>query len=270
MARNITAPGPKQSGGNRPRFRFVTLWQPSAALIGGLMVGVFAVIGVAALTMSHAATSNDQNRLDELRIMPLGDALTDGQPTYAGAYRALLWQKLVDQDHLKVDYVGSQSNGDNSLPDKDHEGHVGWRIDQLNSQAGTWVTTYRPNVVLLEAGATDLEQGASGQLVAGRLDALLSTVVTADKSVHVLVATAAPLNIGGGWNGQAWQEYNAAVPKLVNKYRTQGYEVSYVDIAGQAGLAQGSPDIADGVHPTVSGYAKIAEVWYAQIKSKFE
>src|ERR1700754_3322098 len=120
MAKKTTPSNIRQGG--TPRLRFVTLWRPSVKILGGLVVGTFALIGVAAISFSRAETTNTNGLLSgQLRIMPLGDALTDGQPTYAGAYRTVLWERLVTQDHLKVDYVGSESNGDNSLPDKDHE-----------------------------------------------------------------------------------------------------------------------------------------------------
>jgi len=35
--------------------------------------------------------------------------------------------------------VGSLSNGPNSLGDKDHEGHSGWRIDEIASSINGWL-----------------------------------------------------------------------------------------------------------------------------------
>jgi lysophospholipase L1-like esterase len=232
------------------------------------MVAVFAIIGVTALALSHADTDKNQVVAGKLRIMPMGDDLTDGSPTYPGAYRTVLWQKLVGQDGLTVDYVGSQSNGDDSLSDKDHEGHAGWNMEQLNHQAAGWIQNYQPDVVLLGAGTSDLQQGASAATASQRLDSLLTTITTAKPDIHVLVSSLTPLDLGGSWDSQQWQAYNGSLQSLTSKYRSKGFSVSLVDMGG-AGLSKGLPDIADGSHPTAGGYAKMAEEWYPAVLSQF-
>ena len=44
------------------------------------------------------------------------------------------------------------------MNDRDHEGHGGWRIDQLDAIAADRLATYRPDVVLLMIGTNDLVQ----------------------------------------------------------------------------------------------------------------
>lgn len=68
--------------------------------------------------------------------MPLGDSITDGfgEP---GGYRIGLWQRLSGRH--AVDFVGSASNGPGALGDHDHEGHSGWRIDQLDAGVVSWI-----------------------------------------------------------------------------------------------------------------------------------
>src|SRR6185295_11991095 len=66
-------------------------------------------------------------------IMPLGDSLTHGH-TIEGGYRIGLWPALVAA-HSNIDFVGSAYNGPSTLEDRHHEGHVGWRIDQLANAA---------------------------------------------------------------------------------------------------------------------------------------
>src|SRR5215813_8194488 len=66
-----------------------------------------------------------------VRVMPLGDSITDGS-TVPGGYRINLWQRMAAGGYT-VDFVGSEFNGPAALGDHDHEGHSGWRIDQLDA-----------------------------------------------------------------------------------------------------------------------------------------
>lgn len=204
-----------------------------------------------------------------LKIMPLGNSITDGYGT-PGSYRPTLWQLLVEQDGLEIDFVGSLQNGPASLPDKDHEGHSGWKIDQLEGNIAGWLNTYEPDVILLHIGTNDLIQGVSGSQAAQRLDALVSTIFATKPDVTLLAASLIPLRTDGDWNQAPWQQFNDAVPGIVDKYKGQGYKVQFVDMAAEAGLTLGSPDIPDGVHPGAGGYSKMAEVWYPAIKTVYE
>ena len=82
------------------------------ALIFTAMFGVFS---------SHAQTP-------PIRIMPLGDSITDGSGA-AGGYRLPLYIALTNAGY-NVDLVGTAT--DNSAPglgtEVNHEGHGGWRI----------------------------------------------------------------------------------------------------------------------------------------------
>jgi len=67
-----------------------------------------------------------------IRLLPLGDSITYGFDA-AGGYRAPLCQLLTNAGD-NIDFVGTQNgNGVAGLPDGDHEGHPGWRIDQIYS-----------------------------------------------------------------------------------------------------------------------------------------
>src|SRR4051812_26294377 len=87
-----------------------------------LAAGVLAGIGTGT---AHAESNGG------VRGVPLGDSITDGVPI-PGAYRIGLWQRFVSGGY-KVDFVGSLFNGPATLGDHDHEGHSGWRIDQIDA-----------------------------------------------------------------------------------------------------------------------------------------
>ena len=91
-----------------------------------------------------------------VRVMPLGDSITEGTQV-PGGYRINLWQGFVNGGYT-VDFVGSQSNGPASLGDHDHEGHSGWRIDQIDANIVGWLRATTPHTVLLHIGTNDVLQ----------------------------------------------------------------------------------------------------------------
>src|SRR3954463_4311363 len=109
------------------------------------LAAVAVVVGAGGHAPAAAAESNGG-----VRVMPLGDSITEGTQV-PGGYRIGLWQRLSGGGY-RIDYVGSQFNGPSSLPDHDHEGHPGWRIDQIDANIGGWLQTYRPQTVLLHIG----------------------------------------------------------------------------------------------------------------------
>ncbi len=99
-----------------------TIRRLSAAGLGLALAGAMTLAGAGA---AHAAESNGG-----VRVMPLGDSITDGF-NVQGGYRIGLWQRLANAG-VATDFVGSGANGPASLGDHDHEGHSGWRIDDLD------------------------------------------------------------------------------------------------------------------------------------------
>ena len=110
----------------------------------------------------------------EIRIMPLGDSITlggssgvvpDDQAFYV-SYRKALWDKLEAAGYV-TDFVGSQVGG-SAIPDfdPDHEGHGGWRDDEIlngrKSQPNKgklieWLINNQPDIVLLHIGTNGVE-----------------------------------------------------------------------------------------------------------------
>src|SRR5688572_3230414 len=95
-------------------------------------LGVCAAALLAA-TLSAAVPATAESN-GGTRVMPLGDSITEGTQV-PGGYRIGLWQRFGGGNY-RVDLVGSQFNGPASLGDHDHEGHPGWRIDQIDANIG--------------------------------------------------------------------------------------------------------------------------------------
>ena len=99
-----------------------------------------------------------------IKIMPLGDSITESNKGL-NSYRYYLWHLLLDQRY-HIDFVGSQHGVGNGPPanpdfDMDHEGHAGWRADEILAQIQAWATAASPDFVLLHIGTNDLSQGQS-------------------------------------------------------------------------------------------------------------
>jgi len=191
------------------------------------------------------------------RIMPLGDSITDGY-TVPGGYRIDLEDELV-ADGSSFDFVGSLSNGPAGLADKNHEGHSGFRIDQISSSITAWLTSSQPDVVLLMIGTNDVVQDYQLATAPDRLAALLDQIHATRPLAHLLVASIPPLP--GATDDQQVRSYNAAIPGLVQTRAGQGRSIRYVEMHAALTTA----DLADGVHPSASGYSKIADVWHAAL-----
>ncbi|MFV3464754.1 GDSL-type esterase/lipase family protein, partial [Mycobacterium tuberculosis] len=88
-------------------------------------------------------------------------------------YRPELFQKLTAAG-LPTDFVGSLRNG--TLSDRDHEGHSGWRIDEISARVDGWVDTFQPEVVLLMIGTNDMIQGYDVANAPARLGTLLDKI----------------------------------------------------------------------------------------------
>src|SRR5581483_2540247 len=143
----------------------------------------------AVLTLGTATANAESN--GGVKVMPLGDSITHGY-TVPGGYRIGLWQRFTANGY-KVDFVGSQSNGPASLGDHDHEGHPGWRIDQIDADIVGWLGTYKPHTVLLHLGTNDISHNYNLSPAPNRLSALIDHFTPAAPTGEVFGAHAIPL-----------------------------------------------------------------------------
>ncbi len=196
-----------------------------------------------------------------VRIMPLGNSITQSYAAY-NSYRRPLWHRLKNAGYA-VDFVGSQRSNYNGPPanpdfDLDHEGHSGWRADQLLAGVGSWASTHRPDVVLLHAGSNDMLQSQSVSSTIEELGQVIDRIRAANPNVTILLARIIPAS---EWNGRVAriQAFNDAIPGLVAQKHTAGSPVVLVD--QWTGFYPAS-DTFDGVHPNASGENKMAARWY--------
>jgi lysophospholipase L1-like esterase len=219
-------------------------------LLAGLVAGV-ALLGTAVVATGVAGAESNGG----VRVMPLGDSITDGF-NVPGGYRIELWQKLVAGGYT-VDFVGSQYNGPADLGDHDHQGHSGWWIHQIDANIVTWLQATTPRTVLLHIGTNDIINNSTG--APDRLATLIDHITSTAPNAEVFVATIVTLSA----NDAGVRAYNAAIPGIVQTRAAAGRRVHLVDMYSALTTA----DLADGIHPNAGGYAKMATVWYNALRS---
>ncbi|MFI5912369.1 SGNH/GDSL hydrolase family protein [Dactylosporangium sp. NPDC051541] len=188
-----------------------------------------------------------------VRIMPLGDSITEGRTANgAGAYRVALWKRLTAAG-VRVDFVGSLQYGPDDLPDRDHEGHSGYRIDEDDARATEWVRAADPRIVLIHLGTNDVLQDYDLPGAPQRMARLIDHVLAAAPGADVFVASLLPLKDRADQTRA--NTFNAALPGVV---RDKGPRVHFVDMSA-AGITL--DDLPDGIHPAAAGFTKMAAVW---------
>lgn len=215
-----------------------------------------AMVVVSTVTLGDAARAESNGGV---RVMPLGDSITEGTQV-PGGYRIGLWQRLAAGGY-QTDFVGSQFNGPANLGDHDHEGHPGWRIDQVDANITGWLTATRPRTVLLHLGTNDVLQNYNLAGAPARLSTLIDHITAAAPDADVFVATIIPL--ASASQETAGRAFNAAIPGIVQNKVNAGRHVHLVDMHAALSTA----DLIDGIHPTAGGYDKMAATWFTALRT---
>ena len=209
-----------------------------------------------------------------VKVMPLGDSITQGvndtlPPGGYPGYRAPLWDQLV-LDGFDVDFVGSLVDGPASI-DRNHEGHGGFRIDQILASLNSYLTAAGPDVILLHIGTNDLLQGASVDQTTQRLAELMDRIHELRPTAHLIVTSIISVRTPNVFNAdpQLFAQYAANVAGLVGDRAALGWRISHLDMAGLVGLTQSEWD-SNGVHPNGPGYGKMAGVWYPALAAMLD
>ncbi|MEL6455305.1 MAG: Ig-like domain-containing protein [Cyanobacteria bacterium J06623_5] len=210
-----------------------------------------------------------------LRILPLGDSITNALPGY-NSYRRDLWN-LLNQNGYNVDFVGSRNtaSGNNPFPDStfdpDHEGRAGWRIDEiLNGRNGGralpfWLTGYTPDIALVHLGTNDALQRNTPESSAAELKQVIDLLRQDNPNVVIFLAQVIPTSRSAGANDSI-NALNAEIPGIVAEKNTAESPVILVD--HNTGF-DATVDTYDDLHPNEMGEAKMAQTWFEAIEAYF-
>ena len=187
-----------------------------------------------------------------VRLMPLGDSITAGSQSSDGnGYRGVLFDRLQSGlgEDAQVTFVGPQKGG--SMPDRDHAGYPGYRIDEIATVADCSVRSYKPNVILLHAGTNDADQNFQLQSAPQRIKNLITQVL--NDSPRAVVAVAEIIPTGKPRLQPRINAINAALPGVVKELQAAG---KHVVIAHTRDLKV-SDGLQGDAHPNDNGYAKL-------------
>ena len=237
------------------------------------------VSGMTPVSDSADQTWDKADIVKIVKVMPLGDSITDGF-NIAGGYRNTLEAKiLADGISANVDFVGSSNKGTGY--DRDNEGHSGWSIEAISSgddiekkgrkglmtNIDGWMKTYAPDIVLLQIGTNDILSQYKLSDAQTRLEKLVDKILAGlDDGGKVYIAKIPYISISANYNktgitdqsvmnGQV-DDFNKAVEAVA-----QAKGLTVVDVNGTLTLS----DLADGIHPNATGYEKLGNLWYNTI-----
>ncbi|KAB5555043.1 SGNH hydrolase-type esterase domain-containing protein [Coniochaeta sp. 2T2.1] len=201
-----------------------------------------------------------------LRIMPLGASVTYGVGSTTGSsYRKDLRDLLIAANQT-VNFVGTHENG--NFTDNDVEATSGFVISQIADAAATAVPKFLPNIVLVDAGSNNCNQGGTVPGAGLQINALVDDIMERSPGVTVLLATiiintvpeqeACRVDINRQYELYVAQEGRAQQDRkkllLANMTSPRGPTMY---------------DLADGRHPNDVGYAKMAKmakIWFDGIQ----
>ena len=229
--------------------------------------GDYTVSEAAQLTVLSRDVSYTQTNA-VVRIMPLGDSITYGAST-AGGYRLPLYQMLTNAGY-RVDYVGTRTdNGATGLPDSNHQGLSGWRISiagtgLLENMRDWFASIDDPHIVLLHIGTNDTDDtNRFARTSIANLDTLITRIADCQPSAHIIVTSL--MRRTGSQYDAITNYFNPNVPSRVAAHQLAGRRVYFLDMHSYLQLS----DMYDNLHPTASGYTKMATAWFSAITNIF-
>jgi hypothetical protein len=208
----------------------------------------------------------------QIKIMPMGNSITQGHPTYS-TYRRELWFLLQNNGYNAIDFVGSMRTSwdrvnSKQVPapyqdfDLDHEGHSGWRADEIKGSSYGWVNDYKPDILLLHVGTNDILQNQSLPTTIDDISDIINGARSAKPTIIILLAQIIGSNRDERVEAQI-AALNKEIPKLAERKHTSQSPVYVVD---QASGFNPVDDTYDGVHPNTKGEKKMADVWFAALQ----
>jgi acyl-CoA thioesterase-1 len=225
-----------------------------------------------ALAAASSTGSSAGSTSGESTIMPLGDSITEGWATAAtfvqGGYRCPL-DSLLKRAGVSFTFAGNSASLEPGIvtacADVRWEGHGGYDIAGIQgfADADGSIRAYQPEIVLLLGGTNDVAQGHTAS-IAGQLSNLLSNIFAQDPNAWVIVSTIPPMNgkasaaisSVAGWAPQIPQantQIKATAARFPRTTLIDFYAAAVTNVSANIGT--------DGIHPSVTGYGILANLW---------
>ncbi len=226
------------------------------------------------------------------RIMPVGDSITEGitlnvmnNPNLPPVnervgYRRKLYDDL-NANGFFIDFVGSTSNGAAAIPpiaDPQHHGYGGARDDQIlvgnapvPTAIGTQLNATPADIILLHIGTNNINGNAGANngtdpLGAQEVEMILDAIdiwEANNNPVTVFLARIIERATQGGMLP------NPNIQTFNNNIQTMalGCINDNIFIVNQQDALVYPGDLNDGIHPSQSGYDKMADTWLQALQN---
>lgn len=206
-----------------------------------------------------------------LKIMPLGDSITNGNNGYV-SYRYPLYYRLQADGYTNYTFVGTQqtTNDDSLIKTTDYprynidfpkanEGHQGYYALTIANQITSWASSTQPDVVLLMAGLNDLIGYASDENgVITSYKSIIANLRAVNPPIVVLVAKLTPA---------AWYNVNTLNTLIGQQIPQLTTSQSPVMVVDQYTGFDPSTMQVDGVHPNLAGGQFMSDRWAPVLES---
>ncbi len=239
-----------------------------------------------------------------VKIMPLGNSITFDYNSFDKttprpdgdriSYRYQLYNSLQSLGYT-FDFVGSEESGGNYLPSAspdytDNAGFPGYTAGEILSLLqtgenkdgdceigtcdGSYLQFFNPDIILLHLGTNGLETNTDAENISQSIEDILNEVDNYEAAVGktVPVFLARIINRAGSdpsGNHAVTTYYNGLLANLVTS-RTSD-ELILTDMENGAlldyRLTSDGGDMADNLHPAVSGYNKMGLKWTQSLES---
>jgi lysophospholipase L1-like esterase len=174
-----------------------------------------------------------------------------------------------------IDFVGSLSEPPDGEPygcpvvfDQDHEGWLGYRVDQVIDEVTPRVEVLQPDVALIQLGTNDLAQRQGPVGTADELESFVTDLQAAVPDITVLVAQITPCDDRRGglpdprpYCSDDLPAYNDAIASFAS-LSTDESSVIVVDMETGFDVS----DLRDPWHPSDAGDEVIASRWMTALQ----
>jgi lysophospholipase L1-like esterase len=167
--------------------------------------------------------------------------------------------------------MGTLTTGPSYIQSKwlNHEGHDGWRIDQIDAILNKSLASASlpPDLITIHLGTNDCYQGATQQLMNTRITSLLSHI---QASVPNTTTTFIASILNFPRNAACVAAFNAGLPAVVAAHQATGMRLVYTPMQELSGLCTTTNPLTNlccghRMHPTAAGYLRMASAWALSI-----
>lgn len=138
------------------------------------------------------------------------------------------------------------------------EANADWTLQDITATAQVSCAKHNPNVILLHAGTNEIMADLELDGIRSHLIDLLDTLAVQCPNATIYVAQVVPC----AFRDEQIRQFNAMLVQEVRKRANNGMLVMSVDMHSHFGPA----DMADVIHPSESGYAKMAQRWHQALR----